>query len=231
MSEKVLAVAKRFVDLVRKYGRLNQVGDLPPDEVQVLFDIVMAAGFNPKEVKPGKLTGDYLDQGGRTGETYLINSACPFVVVDQEGDDHHFATGWLDCAVRTVLIVAPAFTISVSEQDRYDQLVNEIAEEIERSIPMSSILLNLEGDQLCEHPRGPLFGCLGYFVDHPRDHTVLIYGIGRHMYCGGEIRRRRATESRDSLACKECGLRVLFPKDVKTFGELREALVPRSVPV
>jgi len=155
--------------------------------------------------------GDYLEQdGSRTGEKFSINSLCPFKATYGEGDQNHFpATKWLDCAVQEV-------TSQATEQD---DLITAIAVEIERSVPLEPVKLTAEGDLLREYP-SPHSG----FIDHTRDDGELSSCVGLHKRCNGWVDRRDATETHDALSCRSCNMRVLFPKSVKTYGELREAL-------
>ncbi len=221
-------VATRFVDLTLKYKRWDEVKTLPADEVQILFDIVSAAGFNPKKVTQGKLVGHYRNQdGSSTGKTYPINSLCPFKVTGEDGEDNYFATGWLDCALRRVVYGSPR------HNDNREKLVEVITEEIERSVPLEPIQLTPEGDLLREYPPSTLVFGLEYFVKHTRDENNLGSCVGTHMYCSGWMDRRGATKTHDALVCRHCHLRVLFPKEIKTYGDLRQALAAahRQVPV
>ncbi len=213
----VESVAVQFVDLALKYGnRWGEVNELPKVELQVLLATVHAAGFDPMKLVPEKLKGHYLDEDmRRTGETYPINRLCPFKVVNQEGGDDYSATGWLDCAVHRV----------VSGGESREQLINVIRSEIERSVPLQPIQLTPEGDLLREYPRQ------GYFVDHTRDSDRFESCVGIHKHCGGWVDRRGATKTHDALLCRGCHLRVLFPKEISTYGELRQALASRFVQV
>jgi len=228
MPNEMTSVATRFVDLALKYKRWDEVETLPADEAQILFDTVSAAGFDPKEVVPGKLVGHYRDQdGSSTGETYPINCLCPFKVVGQEDGDHYFATGWLDCALRRVV-----YGITRQNESR-EQLIEVITAEIERSIPFIPIQLTPEGDMLREYPPSTVgLSSLAYFVEHTRDDRKLpcSYSCGVHLHCGGYMERHGATATHDAIVCRSCHLRVLFPKEVKTYGELRQALVSQRVP-
>ncbi len=228
MSSKTTDVATQFVDLVltSDWGRLwAEVEELPDNKVQVFFETVAAAGFDPKKVVPGKLVGHYRDQdGSRTGKTYHINKVCPYKVmgmVDQENGDHYFATGWLDCAVRRVLYGG------TRQKENREQLIATLEAEIERSVPLVPIQLSPEGEMLREYPPAPLFAGLEYFVDHTRDSCSLNSCIGIHEYCDGWMDRTPATKTHDAILCRVCRLRVLFPKKVKTFRELRQALASR----
>lgn len=219
-------IAIPFINLTRDYNWQN-VKTLPAGEVQILFSIVSAAGFEPKEVVPGKLLGHYREQGGgSTGETFPINTLCPYKVVDQDGDDDLLATGWLDSALKLV-ITTPISTWA--EQDT----IEAVRREIERSIPLAPIQLTSEGDFLQEIPRlreYPHSG--GYFVDHTRDGHELSHtssGVGVHLHCRGWMHRTRVTETHDALVCGSCHLRVRFPKEIKIYGELRQFLASTFV--
>lgn len=211
-------IASQFVDLVLKH-KWSDVKELSAEEAQALFAIVSAAGFEPKEIVLGKLVGYYRDQDGKTGETYLINGLCPFKVVSQENDDHYFATGWLDCALRYVVS-------AIRKEKNRDYLIEMVMAEIERSVPLQPIRLTPDGDLLCESPSTPLaLNCFEYFVEHTRDDCKLgCCGVSVHKYCNGWMDRTRATETHDAIVCRKCHLRVLFPKEIKTFGELRRVL-------
>lgn len=219
---EMMDVATRFVDLALKYKRGDDVKMLPADEIQVLFETVSAAGFNPKKVMLGKLVGNYLDQDGSpTGETYPINSLCPFKVINQKGEEHYFATGWLDCALRRVVYDSMRQAV-----DR-EKLIGAMTEEIKRSVPLTPIQLTPEGDMLREYPPNTVLFGLEYFVDHTRDDRKLSCCVGVHEYCNSWMDRMQATETHDAIVCRGCHLRVLFPKEVETYGDLRKALAAK----
>ena len=219
MPSKTQDVAARFVYLALKYERWDEVKALPADEVQVLFNTVSVAGFNPKEVVPGKLVGNYRNQdGSSTGETYPINGLCPFKVIGHEDGDNHFATGWLDCALRCVV-----YGLTRQGEDR-EKLIKVMAREIERSVPFEPIQLTPEGDLLGEYPPSTLAFGFEYFVRHKRDEDDLGLCIGVHKFCYSRMDRMRATKALDTIVCRKCYLRVLFPKEVRTYGDLRQAL-------
>lgn len=211
-----VSVASRFVDLALAYRRWDKIESLPDDEVQVLLETAVAAGFEATCVVPGKLRGDWLDQGGRTGETYPVNSLCPFKVVSG-GGDHYFATGWLDCALRRVV------TGSRRGESR-EQLIEAISLEIERSVPLQPIQLTPEGDLLREYPPSERAFGSEYFVDHTRDDHELRLCVGVHVDCNGWMDRCRADAAHDAIVCRHCHLQVHFPREVKTYGELRHTL-------
>lgn len=214
-DKETILTATRFVDLVRKYEKWDYIKELPVEEMQVLFAIVAAAGFEPKEIKLGKLEGHYCDQGGYTGERYPINNLCLFKVVNQEDEDHYFATGWLDNMFQRVLLGMK------QKEDHEQRLIEAIAWGIEQSVPLAPIQLTVLCDMLREG--SPRF-VSGYFVEHTKDDGILSSCVGVHKYCDGLMDRRRATELHDAIVCRSCYLRVLFPKEVKTYGDLRRYL-------
>lgn len=216
----VSEVATQFVDLALEHkGNWGKITRLSVDKIQVFFATVEAAGFDPKEVKLGRLRGDYRDQDcSITGETYVINDLCPCKVIDQEGEDDYCATGWLDSALCRV----------VSERgwgpkESREQLIDAIATEIARSVPLKPVQLTPEGDLLREYP--PSGG--SYLTDHTRDDNRLGSCVGIHMYCDSWMDRHRATKTHDAISCRGCHLRVLFPKEIKTYGELRAHLASK----
>ncbi len=223
MPEKsVIVIATQFVDLILKHQQWSQIKELPslsPDEGQALFAIVAAAGFDPKEVISGKLVGNYRDQdGSNSGVTYPINRFCPFKVMDQESRDDYPATGWLDCAFRHVV------QDSIAPKKSREQLIEMMALEIERSVPLASIQLTPEGDWLSEDPPSIV---VSYFINHTRDDDEIRSCAGIHVYCNGWMDRRQATATHDAIICRQCYLRVLFPREIKTYGELRRALATK----
>ena len=225
-------ISRSFVVLAAKHDWLK-VTELPAEEVQILFNVVAAAGFEPKEVIPGNLVGHEREQGGgETDETYLINTLCPYKVVGQDGSDDCPATGWLDSILKSVLAI---FHEKFPSTWGWVDLVEAVYGEIERSIPLKPIRLTPEGEKLREYPPHRGYPRLGnYFVDHTRDGHELNYnslGVGVHARCGGLVCRVDVTETLDALVCKVCNLRVLFPKLTKTYGELRTFLASTFVQV
>lgn len=209
-------VATRFVDLVRKY-RWVEVENLPADEVKVLYDTVSVAGFNLKEVVLGRVTGRIRDQDREIVGTFKVNPLCPFKVIDDKDRDHDFATGWLNCLLERV----------VFDQERLDglQLIETTVKEIERSVPMKPIRLTGDGDYLCESsPQSLPSSTSIYLVDHKRDEDHLGSCVGVHKRCEGFMERKPSTAS-DVIRCLNCGLRVVIPMEVQTYGELRRALM------
>lgn len=207
-------IAGSFVDLVLSHD-WGKVPELSVEEIRILFSIVSAAGFQPAEIVRGKLEDRFSD----SAETFLVNATCPYEVIDQDGKDNLRATGWLNCAVELVASPKSGVWVRGKVVDP-EKLAADIEREIERSIPLEPIQLNLDKDMLEEPP--PSMG--GYFVDHTRDSHEIHCIAGIHSYCGGLMDRRRATETKDALVCRSCYLRILFPKEIRPYGKLRETL-------
>lgn len=211
-------IAASFVDLALRHD-WNRIKELSADEVQILFAIVSAAGFEPTKVVPGKLIGSYLDQDGSgNGKTYPINSVCPYKVIGRDGDDHYHATGWLDRVLYFVYFARRG-------ADR-QECIEAIQHEIERSVPLKPIQLTADGDFLREYPHSN-----GYLVDHTRDDHKFSCCVGVHDYCNSWMDHTRATKTHDAIVCRGCHLRVLFPKEIKTYGELRRVLASKFAQV
>lgn len=216
------ATVERFVDLVKANPQLE---NLDESQVQLLTSVLRAGWWGHTEtvyrLVPGKLRGSYRDQdGSSTGETYLINARCPYKVIFNEGErerDGYGPTRWLDDVVGKVT------GRGWGQDPTRDQIVDELVEMIEASIPMEPIQLTPDGDKLKEYP--PDSG--GLHAKHTRDDNKLGCCVGVHAYCGSWVDRRGATETHDALVCRGCYIRVLFPKTVQTYGELRELMENR----
>lgn len=221
MPKEIREVATRFVDLALKYGRRwFEMKTLPAEEVEILFDVVSAAGFKPEGVVLGMLRGNHRDEdGSKTGETFPVNELCSYKVVNktrEKYEDDYSATRWLDDALRRVVL-----GFRWTEQEDRETLIKVMIQGIERSVPLEPIQITAEGDVLLEYPPGTHgFGS----DDHTRDDHKLDGTVGVHKYCNGWMDRKRATETRDVIMCRLCNLRVYFSREVKTYGELRKAL-------
>jgi hypothetical protein len=217
MTKEVYEVAERFADLVVELQVWKEATVLSPEELSILLDTVNAAGFEALQLVPGRLYGDYLDQdGSRTGDRFPVNKTCPLKVIGVAGKDNYAATGWLDELCSRMARHA-AWTLK-----KRGDVIRLVAEEIERSIPLAPIQLTVDGDVLREYP--PTRG-MSYFVEHTRDTKALTGCVGIHDLCDSWVDRKRATKTHDALVCRGCYIRVLFPREVATYGELRRALV------
>lgn len=214
-KETVHTVAARFVGVVRMIDWWKMWAGteaLLPGEVLVLFEAVSVAGFNPKEVVPGKLIGDLLDQsGGRTGETYKVNSLCPYKVVAEDGEDDYAATSWLDSRVQWV----------VANPKHHTDIVEMVARQIEESVPLEMVRLTSEGDFLREYPST---------CKHERDEDALRSTIGVHNLCNGFVDLVGTSQTHAAIVCRNCCLRIVVPKGIRTYGDLRREMARRLGP-
>ena len=207
-----------FVDIV--YARKEdwdrkQSPRMSPKEITVLLAIVVAAGWEVKGVAPGWLRGNYRDQdGSTTGETYPINLYCPYKTMDEDGHDSYAATTWLDHAVTMV-----------SKEPSNETAIKWLESEVCRSRPLDPVQITKDGDFLREYP--PREAC----DDHMRDGDSLSTCVGVHAYCNSWVDRRQATKRMDAIVCRGCYLRVLFPIEIRTYGELRAFLASTWTPV
>lgn len=46
--------------------------------------------------------------------------------------------------------------------------------------------------------------------------------VGEHAICGGIITFHQSSDSWDVLLCSKCGLRIMVPNSIKTFGDLEK---------
>lgn len=218
-TDKIHEIAEKFITLAstRPWHEIRD-RKFPDEEIQILFDLVSAAGFSPLKVVPGVLYAYNRDQDGSALNQYQFNGF-PYATIGQDGEADYFATGWLD----------NIFSLVRSGGPRWEKrtLVEQLTSEIERSVPLEPIEITPQGDLLTEYPRQPLFTAYPYFVDHVRDGHEMSSCVGIHAYCGGWVDRYGATAIQHALVCRRCGLRVLFPKDVKTYGDLRQVLTHR----
>ena len=216
MSEQIREVATRFVDVVLRYDWNNIEGGLKDrDEIQTLFDIVNIAGFCPTRVVLGRVMGY---EGFRFG--CMLNRPailCPYKVVgkdDHVDEDNIPASIWLNTMFGSIIYS------DKKAEDARNQLISTIIKEVEDVIPLEPIQITLDGDFL-DVP-------LGQGFKRPRDNDEFGLCIGTHQFCGGSINRGRATHTHDVIVCGRCYLRILIPREIETYGDLRRALAPKS---
>ncbi len=56
------------------------------------------------------------------------------------------------------------------------------------------------------------------------DDAVLSGRVGVHRTCAGFIDILSVSKTHKALLCQKCGLRVVVPKEVETYGDLRKHL-------
>lgn len=189
------------------YADLAKYGGLKP-----VSDVLELVGFKTASLAVGELTA--LPKSGHGYARVLLNPNCPLRANNLDGTGHEEAT----------MLLEDIFSAVSAWKDRQEtkcteDLVQEVAFKIESFMPLPLIKLTLNGDYLSEE-----------FPTNPRDHTkdsdpvkYFPYATGRHRpYCQGVLKVQETTEQVSVILCYICGLRVEFPKQVNTYGELRE---------
>lgn len=214
-------LAAEFVGLVLRRKSWKVVKEISDDEKRVFLAVLRAAALDAADVVQGVVKNCYRDEEGRsTDEEYIVNKYCPYKVIGKNGKDSLPAIIWLDSAFKDI------------EQKAYlgrdrAQIIESFRKVIDDSVPLASIQLTADGDMLREYP--PSGG--HYDCKHYRDKDKVEGCVGVHNYCGGFMDRIGATATKNAVLCRACHLRVLFPREIKTFGELREYLTGKLRPV
>ena len=83
------------------------------------------------------------------------------------------------------------------------------------SEPLPPIKVTLDGDEFSP--------ALDFVVIKTEGHAIPVDGsfAGRHVTCGGMVYLRPTTALHQALVCGGCFLRVVVPRSVKTFTDLR----------
>ncbi|MFA6492777.1 MAG: hypothetical protein WCV58_01420 [Patescibacteria group bacterium] len=217
METQILAVVSQFVDLALKYD-WKEIKELPDHEMQILFELVSVTGFGldvceVKQLVLGKSNVMLPSHYGDSLQFRRVNKLCPFKITDLSNKDHEFATGWLDCALQCAIDNA---------KDR-EQLIETIAAEVKQSFPLEPIQLTQKGDLLEERfafSQGRYF----YFVRHGEESDKIYddYHIaGHHVGCNGPM-HHTLHQDENSIWCVGCDLDIAIPKEIETYGELRQ---------
>lgn len=61
-----------------------------------------------------------------------------------------------------------------------------------------------------------------YDEHHTYNDSELKSSIGVHDVCKGRMDLKEISETHQVIVCRECGLRVVIPKTIQTYGDLRE---------
>ncbi len=210
-------VAANFITVVESHiSYMNKV-NLPQGQLTALYNLVNIAGFDVKEIVPGKLTAPYQDSDFResTEQTYQINDIWGLKVLDKKGKDNYRATGWLNCILKRVL------DSIVELKENPGERLKAVLQEIDRSLPYTPILLSMNGDYLEENQPEFIKGKYEYFVNHLRDSHLLVHRIGVHQVCGGSLEYFPVTCHQNAIVCKKCFLRVYFVNTLLTYKDLR----------
>jgi len=220
---ETIKIAESFVILIKKYN-WDKTKEIPTNEEQILFEIVSAAGFEIGSTKQGEAIF-YDDEDKRI---YAINKFCPYKIVDLKREVHDCATKWLDCV----------FAFAGQENIGTKEKIEVIRKEIERSrVSLEVICLTADGDTLEECRDLDRFSsksyCVekppyGYLKNHLEDADKLRGCVGIHKYCKGLIvDKGKITLTNRLMICRGCYLRITFPMNIETYGELRRFLLAK----
>lgn len=215
--------AKKLVGLICQYVAENSLQNglrgRPGNERAVFFQVLEAAGFQPRSLVVGHMTStpNLLGADGKPVGPYSVNQLTQIVVVTEQGEDE-LATGWFDDLVEEIVD-------RISRQWQTEAIVDLVADAIKKSIPLSPIHLSGMGDLLIEQvsPRTDIRQG-GYLVKRAQDSHNFEGRVGTHAGCNGFLVRMPVGVHRDAIACQNCQLWVPIPNSVMTYGDVRKFL-------
>jgi hypothetical protein len=219
------ALAARFIALVGFHKQWTPICEMPDEDIQTLYDIVVAGGHKITAIEPGRVRDTLNHQGGSEPNGF-INDTCRFRVLDHHKRESQPITGWLDCMVQKA--IADLAAQSPEEATR------RAAEEIIRSNPMKPIRLNEIGYLLGEvSPHATSSRGLRFLISHTRDQHTLEKGglVGVHLSHYSGVDRKPVSETHDALVCQGCHFHLPFPLHIATYGELRAFFERGETPI
>lgn len=87
---------------------------------------------------------------------------------------------------------------------------------------MKPIVLTQYGETLLEYPKDNYGSSVERDQDNSEDEQAeLSCCVGVHAVCRGWVDHSEISETYQVLTCRKCNLRFMFPKEVKTYGDLR----------
>ncbi len=185
-------------------GKAIRRATLTDDQLSLLLELVSLGGFEPVRLEQGEMKRKYND----CDDFYTVNRNLFYKVILEHGESEE-ATGWLETIFSKALEI---LSWGWSEGNFYEKVQKEILE----GIPLDPIRLTKENEFMRQYPPK------SYFSGHTRDENSIGSTAGVHTYCHGFIDMKRTSITHNALHCRACGLRVTFPVDVKTYGELRK---------
>lgn len=209
-------VANKLYGIANEYDWNGEDFKLEKEGVDSIIDILTIVGFEPSGLESGTIPVWEVDQDGSRIRPYSkLNSTFPFIVMNEEGEEDSYVTGWINQTIER------ARRIFEERHKTIDALTNII----NRSVPLEPILLTSDGDYLVDNtPNTNTIGGHDFHRARVRDEDKVGGGPDIHKYCRGFVGRIRATKEKDALVCRKCGIRVLFPRTVKTYKDLRRVM-------
>ncbi len=162
----------------------------------IVLDIVRAAGFDARDAAIEPRKGRYYDQDGPTGDTYALNGSSGIAVLENDG-----ATVWLNTVWCKVMY------------GDVPKLAQELKALIENARPLAPIVVSEYGEEIGEYPPSDVMG------KHARDADAISTCI--HRICRSWVDCKSISRTHSALVCRECKMRIVFPREIKTYGDLR----------
>ncbi len=210
MASKSWMAARSFVRCFRNEIPPSNIQRLSEMQKDVLYQVLDFAGFETSENFLFGLVGNE--------ERQKINFYFPFKVIDQKGEVQKIPSGWLN----DLFLV----TFKIHDQDTVQQKARFVSEAIRESVPLQPIEFSNACDYIYEIPPIPVAG--DYFsLVHTKDNDEMSDYAGIHVSiakpCDGKMVFGFYDQGINKLECNRCGIRLLFPDSIKTYGDLRKS--------
>lgn len=182
------------------------------DQDQVITNLLCHVGFRVTHLEHRVSTAFYTDEdGSATNKTFDLNRDSKIKICNGTRENQR-ATIWLNNLWSRI---TPRFG---GLQLSRDQAIQILFEAIEKGLQLRPIILTEFGETLLE----PLADSDEY---HTHDDTPLKSNIGVHDICNGWVDLKGVSETHQAIVCRSCQLRVVIPKIIETYGELRKYFV------
>lgn len=194
----------KLIRIVRKEEPFDDSGQA------AIVNVLHQAGFGDvTSIAQKKAVGyDTEDGGSKTGATFSRNPSSGLVATRGKKENEQ-ATDWLDSLWEKIIEKKDEL-----EPDRLKAVKSWIA----LSVPLAPIVLTQYGERLGEDP----LELRGVYTVHLRDDGSLRHSIGVHDTCNAWMDVREVSLTHNALVCRQCGLRVVIPKEVETYRQLRD---------
>ena len=170
-------------------------------------EILEALGCEIASIVLGEKKGYYRDIDGSAVDSFVANPNSGIVVMERSSNSD-WATCWLEQIWQKTRGM-------LRTKKPIDEVASYLLQEIDRCTRLVPIQLTEHGERLRECPPADVLG------DHTRDDHNLKHAPGIHDYCSSWFDVVQVSKTHNALHCKGCGLRVVFPSTITTYGELR----------
>lgn len=181
------------------------------EQEQTILEVLRYVGFKATHINLGVSKGNFIDEDGRyTGETFDLNDVSQIKILNQD-DENQVAEIWLNNLWR--VITPNGSNGYYLSRLTPEGIVSALSEAIEKSVQLKPIVLTKYGETLREYPTDN--------GNHTRDEQKLSSVVGVHDGCGW-VDLKSVSQTHQIILCRACGLRVVIPKSLITYGDLRE---------